>query len=215
MAFDTYGFDKYIDNLKERFEQAMSNRETTAVQGKTLTECTNRALVISNQKEFVEKNLKKFKKNGPQKLLMKTTPRYEHFDHATMGRVEIAEENRVGISDLIKNVGTVTAGKFFLCQTITPATKQVAVETAVEDPVGKEAVQLCLNNVFSDNAVVGQTDFEDVLPMGSFLLIRNPLFKFQPGENGGFKLCCDNPADFEVLSEKFVRKAFPGRLEIE
>jgi hypothetical protein len=115
--------------------------------------------------------------------------------------------NIVGIDTLIKNIDKVMNGKVFMCRSVAPVTKIVSLVGVVEDPKGDKAVQLGLYN-FSAEVDLGITDFEDVLPIGMYLAIKNPWMK--RSAMGGLIVRCDNPAEIEFISQKIMRDKFPG-----
>jgi tetratricopeptide (TPR) repeat protein len=119
--------------------------------------------------------------------------------------VELRQENIVGISTLVQNIAKVMEGKFFLCRTITKASQNVAIETAVEDPTGKEAIRIALYNFSSCRP--STTNYDTVLPCGTMLAIKNPLFQRIDGKR--LMLRCDSPSDVEVLSPKRMSRLLP------
>ncbi|OXA44637.1 uncharacterized protein LOC110857736 [Folsomia candida] len=123
--------------------------------------------------------------------------------------VELKMENCVSIETLVKNVGQVLKGKFFLCRTITPSSRIIGVDAGVEDPEGKRAMRLGLFN-YSLNAKMGKSDFEAVLPLGTMLIVKNPVFKQSFDHSPIHGLIVDNPGDVEILSPKRMTALFPG-----
>ena len=77
----------------------------------------------------------------------------------------------------------------------------------VTDPKGTSGMDLALCNYSSTEESVGEVDLDDILPPGSFLVLKNPWFMLTPG---GFMLRCDNPAEVELVSRKRVEAKFPG-----
>ncbi|OXA64464.1 uncharacterized protein LOC110843117 [Folsomia candida] len=133
-------------------------------------------------------------------------------DHSTYDEnmeVELKMENSVSIDKLVKNVGQVLKGKFLLCRTITPSSKMNGVDAAVEDVEGKKAMRLSLFN-YSVEAKMGKSDFEAVLPLGTMLIVKNPVFKKPTSLTPIFGLIVENPADVELLSPKKMEKLFPS-----
>ncbi|OXA61477.1 Mitochondrial import receptor subunit TOM70 [Folsomia candida] len=123
--------------------------------------------------------------------------------------VELKMENCVCIDTLVKNAGQVLKGKFLLCRTITPSSKMVGVDAGVEDVKGEKAMRLGLFN-YSLNAHMGKSDFETVLPLGTVLIVKNPVFKKPTILLPIFGLIVENPADVEILSPKKMEALFPG-----
>ncbi|OXA45002.1 uncharacterized protein LOC110857146 [Folsomia candida] len=123
--------------------------------------------------------------------------------------VELKMENCVSIETLVKNVGQILKGKFLLGRTITPSSKLVGVDAGVEDPEGKRAMRLGLFN-YSVNAKMGKSDFEAVLPLGTMLIVKNPVFKKPCDGPASYGLIVDNPADVEILSPRRIESLFPG-----
>ncbi|OXA44798.1 uncharacterized protein LOC110857668 [Folsomia candida] len=122
--------------------------------------------------------------------------------------VELKMENCVSIETLVKNVGQVLKGKFFLCRTITPSSKMVGLDAAVEDPEGKLAMRLAMFN-YSVDAFMKKSDFEAVLPLGTMLIVKNPVFQKPYDKFAVLGLIVENPADVEILSPKRMRLLFP------
>ncbi|OXA54191.1 uncharacterized protein LOC110850500 [Folsomia candida] len=120
--------------------------------------------------------------------------------------VELKMENCVEIDTLVKNVLT---GKFVLCRTITPSSRLFGVDAGVEDVTGKKAVRLALFN-YSMDAKMGKSDFEAVLPLGTMMIVRNPVFKKCHVDSVNFGVIAQNPADVELLSPKRMAALFPG-----
>lgn len=83
-------------------------------------------------------------------------------------------------------------GKFFLCRTICPAFKMVAVGNVVDDPDGQLCVRLSLYNFINGSLL------DSHLPVGSVLAIKNPWFKTTADH--GLTVRCDNPADVASLT---------------
>lgn len=104
----------------------------------------------------------------------------------------------------------VMTGKFLLCRTITPSSKMVGVDTAVEDVEGEMAVRLALFN-YSMEAKMGKHDFEGVLPLGTVLIVKNPVFKKALLATLVYGVIAENPADVEILSPKRMAALFPGK----
>ncbi|OXA44970.1 uncharacterized protein LOC110857289 [Folsomia candida] len=123
--------------------------------------------------------------------------------------VKLKMENCVSIETLVKNVGQVMKGKFFLCRTITTSSRIIGVDAGVEDPEGKRAMRLGLFN-YSLDAKMGKSDFEAVLPLGTMLIVKNPVFKKSFDSSPIHGLIADNPADVEILSPKRMKVLFPG-----
>ncbi|OXA61355.1 uncharacterized protein LOC110856199 [Folsomia candida] len=132
-------------------------------------------------------------------------------DHAVYDaamEVEMIIENCVNMDALVENMGQVLAGRFLLCRTITLSSKLVGVDAGVEDLEGEKAMRLALFN-YSMEAKMGITNFETVLPLGTVMIVKNPVFKKPTPESGSFGLIVDNPADVELLSPKRMEELFP------
>jgi hypothetical protein len=143
--------------------------------------------------------------------MMHITTSYEDVLTYSPTREEDLEAGRlVGIHALIRNINKVMDGKVFLCRSVAPSTKIVSFGGVAEDPKGNKAVELGLYNIFSANAELGVTDFEDVLPIGMFIAIKNPFLKTS-GNNCELIVRCDNPAEIEFISEKKMREKFPSK----
>ncbi|XP_035702435.1 uncharacterized protein LOC118433986 [Folsomia candida] len=123
--------------------------------------------------------------------------------------VELKMENCVSIDTLVKNVGQILKGKFLLCRTITASSKMQGVDAGVEDLEGEKVMRLALNN-YSIDAKMVKSDFEAVLPLGTVLIVKNPVFKKPFPQMPSFGLVVDNPADVELLSPKRMEALFSG-----
>ncbi|OXA64713.1 Protein STIP1 [Folsomia candida] len=145
----------------------------------------------------------------PEELMLLACPTDKHSTYDESMEVELKMENCVSIETLVKNVGQVLKGKFLLCRTITPSSKMVGVDAGVEDVEGKKAMRLALFN-YSVDARMGKSDFEAVLPLGTMLIVKNPVFKRPSDELFVFGLIVENPADVEILSPKRMKLLFPG-----
>ncbi|OXA45035.1 SET and MYND domain-containing protein 5 [Folsomia candida] len=53
-------------------------------------------------------------------------------------------------------------------------------------------------------------DFESVIPLGTMLIVKNPVFKKPLAKSTAFGLIVENPADIEFLSQKRMDALFPG-----
>jgi tetratricopeptide (TPR) repeat protein len=172
-----------------------------------IRESTNRDANIQGLFDLLLRNeamKRQFQSQSMHSYGLKQTATVEY--HPAFPDVELLPENRVGLNTLTKHIGCPMSGKFFLGRTISPATQVTGIMTLVEDPTGKKAVSLALYN-FS-NSDPSKTDFNDVLPPGTIIALKNPWFK--PSASGKVVLRCDNPSHIEILCPKQVQRMIPG-----
>lgn len=193
-----------MESMKAQLDAIRANLTNPSVTSELLEKCTDRISVLQSQAWYIQNNL-----NVVDGFWVVNSSSGGYNPLATPAQeVKLRKENLVGLKEMKRNVNKVLSGKVFYCRTIAPASKVVAVETSVEDREGKGAVRLSLYNFSPENVKVGVTDFEEVLPTGAYLAVKNPWFKSTA--SGGLSVRCDSPAEVEILSEKWVVENFPG-----
>ncbi|OXA49547.1 Serine/threonine-protein phosphatase 5 [Folsomia candida] len=163
------------------------NIETPVVTKDKIKLCTNKDRHILGQVQYIQQN--KTRSPLTQTIVRTATTTLHSLPENYSGNFDLSEANR-----------------FLLCRTIAEASKVVPIETVVEDPIGKLGMRLALYN-YSVECSGSTTDFQEVLPLGMFLVVRNPWFKSTA--SGGLALRCDNPAEVDFMSEKELSRRFP------
>jgi tetratricopeptide (TPR) repeat protein len=190
------------EDLKKQLNIAVDNVRRADITTELIEACTSKVHIVMSQVINIMDALE-MQVKGQHEYIARRSVTTEL--HPAFPPVELRPENRIGISTLAQNIGHVMEGKFFLCRTITGPSQIIAIETAVEDPTGKEAIRISLYNFSTCEAATA--NYDNIMPCGTILAIKNPWFK--PTAGGGLMVRCDNPSDVEVLSPKRMSRLFP------